>query len=295
MKIPFSKAKDNRKRRRVVRNSDNHLGSYSTVNKSRYKDKKKPENHRAKTRLKRNILRYSILAVIVVVLGFIFWSNSRINRVVMSGSSQEKYTEVIEGYLSRNPVANFKPLVSISAIADNITSIFPEVAGVSVEIPIFGDQLNANVAIRKDQLVLKTGANDYFIVDQDGYAYARFDTKKGFEGVLVLSDDTDVKYQSDANGQFVSPLLVSFIQSVNKGLGELENFKGQSFSFRLTDEARVVYARPSGFDYQLKFDEATSVEQQMSNLSSALGYLKAKSTVPSKYIDVRINGTVYYK
>lgn len=251
-------------------------------------------NKRSQTKRKKNLIKFSLIGVAIVALGAISWNNSRINEIRIA-DGQDKYLSTVEQYLERNPFANLKPLVSTGVIAENLSSIYPEVADVTVNVPFLGNTIEVQVITRTDQLVLKTGENDYFVVDQEGYAYARYDTDKGLEGVLILDDDTDVDYGSEASGQFVAPTLVSFIQSANEKLSQIESYKDQTFSFRITDEPRLVYIKSSKVRYELKFQQDLTVEQQIDNLNSALQHLSSRKITPQQYIDVRINGTVYYK
>lgn len=284
--------KKGRKARKVNSSSSIKANSYTPPTSKQRNDKSK--NTRKKTHFRKRIIRLTIVSLISVVVAVIAWNNLRINHVIMS-SPQERYIDVVERYLNRNPVASLKPLVSTSAIIDDILNTFPEVASVTLKIPLFGERVEVNIIAREDQLVLKTGDNNYYIVDQDGYAYAKYDSRGGFDGVLILEDDTDVDYGSATTGQFVSPSLVEFIQAINRGLSANEIYKGQSFSYRITDEARVVYAMPSMSKYEIKFQQDTSAEQQIDNLNNSLSHLNKSKVVPLQYIDVRVNGTVYYK
>lgn len=294
MNNPFSKknaSHSGRKVRKVSTASGVKANSYVPPTKRR---NNKPTNSRKMARVQKLIVRLLIIGVVAAAIMAVAWNNLRINHVIMS-SPQAQYIEVIEKYLNRNPAANFKPLVSTSAIAADILNTFPEVASVALEIPFFGERIEVDVVIRKDRLVLKTGEDNYYIVDQEGYAYAKYDVSRGFKGVLILTDDTDVEYGSGATGQFVAPALVEFIQAINKGLTDNEAYKSQAFSYRITDESRVIYVKPSKNEYEIKFQQDISAEQQLYNLNNALDYLKKNSISPLKYIDVRINGTTYYK
>ncbi len=295
MNNPFSK-KNRSNRDRKVRNvsgsSDMKVNSYSSPTKRRTRSK--PKKARSSTRIKKYVIRTIAITIITIGIGAFAWNNLRINHVTIS-SSDGRYTEVIERYLKRNPVANIKPFVSTKVIIEDILNTYPEVASVTLEIPIVGERIEAKIVIREDQLVLKTGDSNYFVVDQDGYAYAEYDENNGFEGVIVLTDDTAVEYESDTVGQFVAPSLVGFIQSINGSLSANKTYEGQSFSYRITDEARVVYTKPSKSKYEIKFQQDLPAEQQMYNLNSALTSLAKRAVTPLKYIDVRLNGTVYYK
>lgn len=298
LKLPQLKSSDKhtKKSRQVKNSSGMRVNSLSQHPSSSRRNRKKPDNKRAKSRFKRSLLRIVLISGAVVVVGFVGWNNLRVKHVIVSNQQEDgKYVQTIERYLGRNPVANLKPLVSTKAITEDIMSAFPEVSGVNLTIPLIGERLEADIIIRDDRLVLKTGNDNYYIVDQDGYAYARYDKERGFDNTLVLSDDTAVDYTSDGAKQFVAPSLVKFIQLINKNLSAIDQYKGQVFSYRLTDEARVIYAKPSSSKYEIKFSQDTSVEQQIDNLKNALMYLKTKSISPKRYIDVRINGTTYYK
>lgn len=293
--------KKGRGRRRPLPQSDSaRLNKYSPPSSSRRRSREQLDrpssSKRAKSKRFRLAVRIITIFVLSVGVAAVVWSNLRIKTITFnSPQERDKYELAINKYLDRNPVADFKPLISIDKIRGELLEAFPELAEVKITVPVVGDSLIVDLTERNDRLVLKTGDGDYFIVDQNGFAYERYDPSKGLDGVLVLEDNTNVQYHLDTTKQLISPSLVSTIQDINKGLSSLSTYKDQTFRFKITDEARVIYAVPSKTKYTIKFQQNESIAQQLANLKDALAYMKKKGIAPQQYIDVRVNGTTYYK
>lgn len=288
MKIPFKKT-ENKPRRRATKSSSVAVNKYISPRK---RDAGKVENKRKSHKRRRAIVRVAVFAVVIIISAAFFWSNSRIT-VVSSSTEHQKYQVYVGEYITRNPVSNFKTLISSQAIEEKVLSEFPEVKALTMVMPFFGNSIYINVELREAQLVLQSDSN-YYIVDQNGYAYDTYSPEKPLLNAVILKDDTEVNYSLQDN-RFVASKLVEFIESSEEIINKQEIFKEQDTSYRITDEARVLFLKPSKQKYEVKLQLDRPVEVQLANLSSALKYFKEKSINPNSYVDVRINGTVYYK
>ncbi len=288
--MKFSLRKQKTPKRHVNRPTDVKVNRYISPRKKRGGE---VANKRKTTKRKRLAWKVLIYSVLVLVGGFFLWNNSRVTEVTMK-VEQENYRPAIEQYLSRNLVANFKPFVSEQAINDALTDEYPEIETVSIRLPFFGESMNVTIIERRAQLVLRTSEDMYLIVDSNGYAYDTYDPKTRNDRVVILKDDTEVAYDLKDN-RFVASGVVEFIEVANEALKKVKQYAGQSFSYRLTDEARVMYAKPSKQAYEVKMQLDRSPQAQVDSLKSALNFYTAKGVKPAKYVDVRVNGTVYYK
>ncbi len=288
MKNPLSKKKS--PKRHVNRASNVKVNKYISPRKTRRSEVK---NKRQSAKRKRLVGKLLVGSIAVVFVVYFFWNNSRVTEVLLT-TEQQNYQSTVEQYLSRNPLASFKPFVSTEAITTELLSRYPEIENVVYKMPFFGGVLELDVTERQAQIVLQTSEDEYFIVDRNGYAYDSYDPAKGNENIVILKDDTDVAYDLDEN-RFVPATIVSFVEETDGLLKGLVQYKNQSFDYRLTDEARVIYVKPSGVRYEVKMQLDRPVAGQISSLSSALGFYKAKGINPTTYVDVRVNGTVYYK
>jgi len=288
MKLRFRKQK--KTKRRVNRPTDVKVNRYISPRRKRSGE---IANKRKTTKRKRLAWKVLVYSTLVLAGGFFLWNNSRVTDVAMS-VEQEIYRPAIEQYLSRNPVASFKPFVSGQAVSDVLTNEYPEIELVSVRLPFFGESMEVTIVERRAQLVLQTGENQYLIVDSNGYAYDTYDPKMKNDRVVILEDDTEVAYDLKDN-RFVASGVVEFIEVTNEGLKTVKQYAGQSFSYRITDEARIIYVKPSKQAYEIKMQLDGSPVEQINSLKSALNFYTAKGISPAKYVDVRVNGTVYYK
>ncbi len=277
-------------RRRVRRASNVKVNKYISPRK---KSSNGIANRRRAAKKKRLLGRVLVFSTVTVLVTVFLWSNSRITEVLLV-VEQENYRSTVEQYLNRNPFANYKPFVSQQSISENLTNKYPEIESVVVRLPFFGEVLEIEIIERQAQLVLRTNEDDYYIVDRNGYAYDTYDPDSVNERVVILTDDTVVTYDLAVN-RFVPSAIVEFIEKADTNFKSISLYEKQTLSYRITDEARVIYVKPSKEKYEIKMQLDRPVETQISSLSKALVFYQKKNIKPTKYIDVRINGTVYYK
>lgn len=284
--------------RKKKKTAPRHVNKTSDVKVNRYisprkKRKTNEPNKRKATKRRRQVIRLLVFLAVGIVITYFLWVNSRVTEVRMQ-TEQQNYRSSIEGYLDRNPLANYKPLISSQALSDTLTEDFPEIEFVIVKIPFFGEVMEVEIVQRQAQLVLRTTDDEYFIVDSNGFAYDNYDPTQKNDKVVILTDDTEVAYDLDSN-RFVPSAIVEFIESADPALKGVKQYSGQTFGYRITDEARVIYVKPSNEKYEIKMQLDRPPQEQVSSLTSALVFYASKKISPSSYIDVRVNGTVYYK
>lgn len=289
MKNPFNK-KPEEPRRRVSRSSSVKVNKYISP-KNRKKDESK--NKRKAQKRRRALMRVASVILLTFGIAALLWTSSRVTDVV-APEGQHEYQEFVSRYVSRNPISSFKPFITEDGVEKALLDEYPEVESVTVRISFFGSSMDIDVVERQAQLVLRTSDDQYFTVDRAGYAYQVYNPNIPNDKVVILADDTDVKYDLQEN-RYIPVGLVEFIESTDAQLKASTQFSGQTLSYRITDEARVVFVKPSGESYEVKMQQDRSVEQQVFTLLKAHDYFKRNMINPSQYVDVRVNGTVYYK
>ncbi len=288
MKNPFRRKK--RPQRQVNKSSDVKVNRYISPRKKRGTE---TSNKRQAAKRKRLLGKTSVISL-VAVIGLVFlWSNSRVTEVVL-GAEQEIYQHEIQQHLHRNIFANFKPFISEQSLTADLMEQYPEIESVTIRVPFFGNTLEVEIVKRQAQLVLRTGDGRYYIVDRGGYAYAVFDPAEKNDRVVILSDDTEMVYDLSSN-KFLSALTVEFIENTNEILRGFKQYENQTFSYRITDKARVIFVKPSQEKYEVKMQLDRSVVDQTNSLQSALRFYDQEGISPVEFIDVRIDGVVYYK
>ena len=289
MKNPLKK-KPEEPRRRVNRSSSVKVNKYISPN-SRKKDE--PKNKRKAHKRRRALLQIIGILLVTFAMVALLWTSSRVTEVVAPADQQE-YQDFVSRYVFRNPVSSFKPFITEQGVEKALLDEYPEVESASVRISFFGPTMDIDVVERQAQLVLKTNDNQYFTVDRAGYAYEAYDPSSPNDKAVILTDDTDVAYDLQDN-RYLPVELVEFIEKTETLLKDSIQFSSETFSYRITDEARVVYVKPSKQNYEVKMQQDRSAEQQVFSLLEAFDYYKKNKINPSQYVDVRVVGTVYYK
>lgn len=289
MKNPLRKKQQ--PRRRAGRSSGLRVNSNaSSLRKPPSEDGKKQRN---KSKRKRQLIRVGVVGIVLLIGSVVIFQNMRITDVAVV-VEQEMYRETVENYLNRNPLARMKVLISAQAIEDDLIKQYPVIENAEVVVPIFGNQLSFSVTERQAQLVLRTADDKLYLVDQGGFVYGIYDPATKNDKTVILTDDTRVEYDLGEN-RFIPSALVEFIEETNSILKSNKNYTEQTLNYRITDEARVIYIKPSNAKYEIKMQLDEPVEGQTESLFSALAFYKSKGIKPNQYIDVRVNGTVYYR
>lgn len=186
-----------------------------------------------------------------------------------------------------------KLTVNSNGIAQSLKEDFPELANVSITVPMIGNQPAVYIQPAQPSFVLAAGSGE-FVLDMSGRAFASIEgpTTFGNLKLVTITDETGTKPHL---GQAALPSSdVTFIQTV------LAELAAQHFGVRqvvLPPAASEVDVYIAGKPYYVKFNmqDQAGVMQQAGAFIAVAQQLASQGTTPKTYIDVRLDGRAYYK
>lgn len=185
-----------------------------------------------------------------------------------------------------------KLTVDTVAIVAKLKRQFPELAEVSIKLPLTGHRPIVYLKPTTPILALSTGTSrGAYIVDETGRALSFVGNSTAERLRLVSVRDTTgapVKVgQLALSGDTVSFVRLLLFQLSQKGL--------LASTFVLPAGKSELDMYVSGQTYFVKFNlVAGSVDQQVGTYLAMRHYLQGKGVTPSQYVDVRVEGRAYY-
>lgn len=203
------------------------------------------------------------------------------------------YQQAAAKILASSPLSRTKLTINVDAVSMGLRQQFPELATVSVKLPLVGHRPIIYVQPAQPALVLSTLHAGAFLVARTGQIVGR--------ATAATAHDMDVPLvvdQSDAPvsvGRLALPnSTVTFIQAVAY---QLRRKHIGIASFTLPADSSELDVAISDTSYFVKFNLAhpASVERQIGTYLATSHYLQGQGTPPAQYIDVRIDGRAYYR
>lgn len=174
-------------------------------------------------------------------------------------------------------------------IVKDLQAQFPEIAGASVELPLFSETPIVHLNIALPSFFL-TSNNTNYIVDSEGCVVARASSLPKIKNLTQVTD------QSGFNIKLGQPAMssanVAFIGAL---LAELKRAQVPVSSLTLPPLAQELDVRTADHGYYIKFFLGDDVLQETGQFLAARHNFATTNTQPSEYLDVRVLGKIYYK
>jgi hypothetical protein len=183
-----------------------------------------------------------------------------------------------------------KITVNTKSITDTLRTKFPEFSSINIALPL----INHNPIIYVTPsvpVILLTNSQGEYLLNQSGIAIVHSASGLNTLDLPIVDDQSGFLITT---GQPALPSSdISFIQIINSQL----NAKHYTISLmtlpKNTSELDVGLV---GQAYIVKFNLSdTNVKQQIGSFLATANYLNNQKITPSKYIDVRSEGRVYYQ
>lgn len=184
-----------------------------------------------------------------------------------------------------------KLTVDTHGIATNLRKQFPELAVVSVSLPIVGNRPEVYIQPATPKMILATQGGMY-LLDSAGRALITTNQITDLEKlqVPVVTDQSDLPVKV---GEAVLPQdTVAFISEVT---GQLQAKQVVITSLTLPAGTNELHTRIDGVGYSIKFNMYGQAKEQVGAYLAVKEYLESQGKAPSEYVDVRVENKVYYK
>lgn len=240
-----------------------------------------------------------LVALVISVANFLtLSSNARIVLLSDTGPtstylhSNAEYQAAANKLLATSVWNRNKITVNTGAVSRQMLQEFPELSGVSVNLPLASKRPTVYIQAAGQALIL-TATNGSFVIDTSGKALLRADNipAASRQKLPQVTDQSDLTVH--LNQQALTSGDVAFIQTVAAQLA------ARHFSLTsavLPVGTRELDIRVNGQPYTVKFNlEGGDARQQAGTFLATQAKLQSQHITPSQYIDVRVDGRAYYQ
>lgn len=205
--------------------------------------------------------------------------------------STEEYSSKASEFLANSIINRSKLLIDSEGLSAYLKQEFPELAAVTVTIPVFGRQPIIKIQTTQPSFMLKSGGKTY-LVGVNGVALISLDTIKDSSklNLLTVNDESGVALES---GKAVLPKDQAMFIAVI--IEQLEKQNRAVESLTIPASPYDLHAKLKDSPYKIKFNIMDEPKQQVGSLITLQDRLASQGIVPSEYIDVRAGERVFYK
>jgi hypothetical protein len=176
-----------------------------------------------------------------------------------------------------------------AAVVKSIEAKYPEVQNVRVELPFFSPEPTVWLYISKPAFKLSSGAKTY-IVDSQGTIVAESKDLPQLTKLVSLNDQSG--YPAAIGKPILSSSSVAFINTLSAQAKAAKVPIGQ---LALPPLALELDLRTQDQPYYVKFFMGGDALTQTGQFLAARQKFSKGQSPPSLYLDVRVNGKVFYK
>lgn len=238
-----------------------------------------------------------IFGIVIIGIGMNLKLSSSPKIVVLGNSSKaflrsnQTYTDAAEQLFSDSVINDNKATVNTSYIAEKLREEFPELAAVSITLPVIGSQPIVYLLPSAPQLVLLDSDGQSLVLDSSGTVLLDASDEAGLSNINVPTVN-DQGIASARVGQLVLPTTsVAFVSEVSE---QLQEAQVNVTSYNIPIGTSELDASVAGQPYLVKFNLYGNAREEAGTYLAVRQQLQSENKTPSKYIDVRVDGRAYY-
>jgi hypothetical protein len=242
----------------------------------------------------------SLIALTAISLSVLYCLGLSTNpKIVISASSPQSivlrdkadYQQGAQRILSQSLLSRTKFTVDSAGFEKAFRAEFPEVADVSLALPLVSRRPVVTISTAQPQLIL-TSQGQAYVLDKRGTVIMSANE-------LSSSVRSNLAVINDQSGLAVSVgktvLPTEDIQFISTVIAQLRAKQITPESVTLPKVAHEVDIKPSGQPYYIKFSLDTSAREAAGTYLAVKQKFEQTNTLPSQYIDVRVPGRAYYQ
>jgi hypothetical protein len=174
-------------------------------------------------------------------------------------------------------------------LADSLMAQFPEISGVSVELPLFSERPTLRLAVNGPSFFLVSQGYKY-VITAGGRAVGTSSQLPQFKNLPTITDNSGFEVSKGA--QVVSADSVGFINTV---INECKRAKVPIASLTFPPVAQELDLRTTDQPYFVKFFMGGNVLTQTGQYLAARSHFDQTKQPPGQYLDVRVDGKIFFK
>jgi|GEM_PF-180398 len=207
--------------------------------------------------------------------------------------SENVYQQAAADLLNSSVLNRTKLTINAAAIAQRLQGQFPELASVTMTFPFLGYQPVVHIQAPIPMLILSsTTTGQSYVIDATGRALLTPAQAPGTNkmGLPVVTDQSGLSITA---GHIALPSsTVSFISEV---AGQMHGAHLEVSSLTLPKGTSELDVHLSGAGYFVKYNVRGNARAEAGTFIAVNQQLDVKHITPSNYVDVRVDGRVYYK
>lgn len=233
-----------------------------------------------------------IILVLLLLIGLVYSlivtphpklviNNSAFHRVAEYQTAADKIFSTIK---NRNKIT-----FDQQAITDALKKKFPEIVSADIELPIFSQEPTLRLDISKASLRLESGATNY-IVDSQGVIVFK---GQGFPAADRLPKVIDKSgFTTKLGSHVLSASSINFIKAL---YAQCQHSKVPLASLTIPTVAQELDLRAKDQRYYVKFFLGGDPLTQSGQYLAARKHFSDIHKQPASYLDVRVNGKIFFK
>ncbi len=240
---------------------------------------------------------YLASGAIILCIGYLFTLSSNPKILIFNESklpairSQNEYSRAAHDLLDSSLVNKTKITIATNKLESSLKNRFPELSNVAVTVPIMGRRPVVKLEISPAVLIIRTAGEDY-LLSSEGRAIIAADKSSSntLKNLPLVVDQSDLQIQ--AGEKVLTSSAVSFIDQL------ITQFRAKNLTISaltLPPLASELHIKIKGAPYFVKFDLLGDVRLQAGSFIAVKRSLESQGKTPLQYIDVRVEGKVYYK
>lgn len=207
------------------------------------------------------------------------------NQLYRSASEYEKAVDTQLGSLQNRNKITF----SESSLVAFIKKQFPEVTGVTVELPFLAQRPVVRLSVAKPSFYLLSQDKKY-VVGANGVAIAEAQQAPRVKGLVTVTDQSG--FQAKPGALVLSAASTSF---VNNLVAQCNYAKVPLASLTLPAVPQELHLRTTDQSYYVKFYLGGDATEEAGQFLAARKHFQQSNSYPSQYLDARVAGRVFYK
>lgn len=213
------------------------------------------------------------------------------NSALLSSAVINHYQISAKKLLAGSILNRNKITIDTGMLSSQLKNMFPDVASVSISLPLASHQPIIYIQPSSPSILLKT-TNESYIVNTQGNILS-YTTSNNMQKFRIPTLLDPISSQLKINQQVLTTGEIVFIETVVKNLA-IHQLSVKVFT--LLSGGTELDAQINNQPYFVKFNlENSNSRQQVGTFLATLATLRSQNITPTQYIDVRVDGRAYYK
>lgn len=240
-----------------------------------------------------------ILTTVVLILGIIYNTTLSTNAQVITDSVTESqtnflrdksvYQAALDELFSESALSRSKLTIDTQELADKLSAQFPELADVTITLPLVGTRPVVHLQATQPALLLVSNDQAY-VLDNRGIVLMDAKDLKSSQELITVTDESGLEIQKGSAA--LSTEQVAYITSLRY---QLSASKLNISKVVLPAQPQQLNVYIDGVSFYGKFLFSTDSRVAAGSFIAVKKQLDRSGEKPRQYIDVRIPGRVFYK